>query len=162
MFRSLTRRSVGMILSPIHQHYPHLRFSEFINSRVGNDIYQNMEDEALAILCTISTLAELGHLEDILAILPPDNKSIILKGALVQHLQPVETLLQAGWCPRKVAEIYSDIGPLSLYYVTTLTRDYQVGNLASCTTSKCGVSKVDSETYRTSHTCIGCAHIQST
>ncbi|KAL8651491.1 MAG: hypothetical protein Q9226_004687 [Calogaya cf. arnoldii] len=108
---------------------------DLIRDCYAGDILQNMEDEALAISCMVSTLAELVRLPDFFDILPPD-KALRFYGSTNQHLQPIEILLQAGWCPRQVAELYNATNPISLYYITTLKRNRIVGNHGSCTTSK--------------------------
>ena len=105
----------------------------FIDSCTAHDIHRNMEDETLSMLCMIYTLAELAGLQDFLGLLPPGSNHMTLRGPFTQHLQPVENLLHAGWCPRQVAELHSLTGPISLYYITTLTRNHKFGNHTSCT-----------------------------
>lgn len=118
---------------------------------------RNTEDITLAIACMLITIAKLAVF---LRIVPHEN---ILKVdyATSTHLSPIELLFQSGWCPRKVAEVYSLTNISSLCYVTTLKRNPKVSYHEGCTLSRCITSQVESKTYQTSHTdsCDGCDHV---
>lgn len=102
----------------------------------------------------IFTLYRLARLLGIV----PGGQLWILNGQNGQHGLPIETLFEAGWCPRQIAELHSSIDPLTLSYITTLRREHSVGSHENCTPSKCVSCQVDPKTYVTKHTstCKGC------
>lgn len=61
-------------------------------------------------------------------------------------------LLNAGWCPFKVAQIMSDYSYLAIYYISRL-RDPMAPHIthAACTKDRCTGNNVDMATYSTRH-----------
>ena len=130
---------------------------EFAERCTSDQIWRNSDEVFLGIACMMVTLSRLARLLRIV----PEGHRLKVSGQGGQHGLPIETLFEAGWCPRQISELYSSTNPLTLSYITTLRRDHSIGSHENCTPSKCVNCQVDSETYVTKHTstCSGCDHI---
>lgn len=61
----------------------------------------------------------------------------------------------AGWCPSDTSMVLEQFSPAALYYVSSLKRDL-FRDHSGCSTEACLAAQVETSTYTTKHTKVGC------